>query len=102
MYFCLQVSWSIGDRGRTGLHGLLLLVLITGKSGRGDTVMASLEKPVEEGKEYEVEIEDLSRRGDGLAKIEGFIIFIPDTKPGDRVNIRVTQVRDRFAVAEKI
>lgn len=64
--------------------------------------MASLEKPVEEGKEYEVEIEDLSRRGDGLAKIEGFIIFIPDTKPGDRVNIRVTQVRDRFAVAEKI
>jgi predicted RNA-binding protein with TRAM domain len=64
--------------------------------------MASLEKPVEEGKEYEVEIEDLSRRGDGLAKIEGFIIFIPGTKPGDRVNIRVTQVRDRFAVAEKI
>jgi predicted RNA-binding protein with TRAM domain len=64
--------------------------------------MASLEKPVEEGKEYEVEIEDLSRRGDGLAKIEGFIVFIPGTKPGDRVNIRVTQVRDRFAVAEKI
>jgi predicted RNA-binding protein with TRAM domain len=64
--------------------------------------MASLEKPVEEGKEYEVEVEDLSRRGDGLAKIEGFIIFIPGTKPGDRVNIRVTQVRDRFAVAEKI
>jgi predicted RNA-binding protein with TRAM domain len=53
-------------------------------------------------KEYEVEIEDLSRRGDGLAKIEGFIVFIPGTKPGDRVNIRVTQVRDRFAVAEKI
>ena len=64
--------------------------------------MASFEKPVEEGKEYEVEIEDLSRRGDGLAKVEGFIVFIPGTKPGDRVNIRVTQVRDRFAVAEKI
>jgi len=64
--------------------------------------MASFEKPVEEGKEYEVEIEDLSRRGDGLAKIEGFIVFIPGTKPGDRVNIRVTQVRDRFAVSEKI
>jgi predicted RNA-binding protein with TRAM domain len=64
--------------------------------------MASIAKPVEEGKEYEVDIKELSRRGDGLTRIEGFVVFVPDTKPGDHVTIRVTQVRDRFAVAEKV
>ena len=64
--------------------------------------MASIPKPVEEGKEYEVDIKELSRRGDGLTRIEGFVVFVPNTKPGDHVTIRVTQVRDRFAVAEKV
>ncbi len=64
--------------------------------------MMATTKPVEEGKEYEVDIKELSRRGDGLAKIEGFVVFVPNAKPGDHVTIRVTQVRDRFAVAEKI
>jgi len=65
-------------------------------------MMASFEKPVEEGKEYEVDIKELSRRGDGLARIEGFVVFVPNTKPGDHVTVKVTQVRDRFAIAEKI
>lgn len=64
--------------------------------------MASIVKPVEEGKEYEVDIKELSRRGDGLTRIEGFVVFVPNTRPGDHVTIRVTQVRDRFAVAEKV
>jgi len=64
--------------------------------------MASIAKPVEEGKEYEVDIKELSRRGDGLTRIEGFVVFVPNTKPGDHVTVRVTQVRDRFAVAEKV
>ncbi|MEM2941815.1 MAG: TRAM domain-containing protein [Candidatus Bathyarchaeia archaeon] len=64
--------------------------------------MASMAKPVEEGKEYEVDIKELSRRGDGLTRIEGFVVFVPNTKPGDHVTVRVTQVRDRFAVAEKV
>jgi predicted RNA-binding protein with TRAM domain len=64
--------------------------------------MMAVSKPVEEGKEYEVDVQELSRRGDGLAKIEGFVVFVPNTKPGDHVTIRVTQVRDRFAIAEKI
>ena len=57
--------------------------------------------PVEEGKQYEVDISELSRRGDGLARVEGFVVFVPNTKPGEHVKIQVTQVRDRFAIAEK-
>ncbi|MEM4201523.1 MAG: TRAM domain-containing protein, partial [Nitrososphaerales archaeon] len=34
-------------------------------------------KPVTVGEEYDVNISDISRRGDGIAKIEGFIIFVP-------------------------
>ncbi|KQC15854.1 MAG: deoxyribonuclease, partial [Methanosaeta sp. SDB] len=32
--------------------------------------------PVEAGKTYEVEIEDISRQGDGIARVEGFVIFV--------------------------
>jgi len=56
-------------------------------------------KPVEEGKEYEVDIKELSRRGEGLARIEGFVVFVPNTKVGDRVKVRVTKITERFASA---
>jgi predicted RNA-binding protein with TRAM domain len=57
-------------------------------------------KPVEVGKEYDVEITEISRRGDGIAKIEGFIIFVAGAKAGTKVKIRVTSVGPRFASAE--
>ncbi|MCP8309720.1 MAG: TRAM domain-containing protein [archaeon] len=41
-------------------------------------------KPVEVGKEYDVTITEISRRGDGIAKIEGFIIFVPGAKEGQK------------------
>lgn len=59
--------------------------------------------PVEVNKEYDVKIEEMSRRGDaGVARIEGFIIFVPNTKPGDQVRIRITRVGRGFAQAERI
>ena len=59
-------------------------------------------KPVEIGKEYDVEIEETSRRGEGITRIEGLVIFVPKTKPGDKVRIKVTNVSRRFAEAEVI
>jgi len=35
-------------------------------------------KPVEVGKEYEVQISEISNRGDGIARVQGFIIFKVD------------------------
>lgn len=58
--------------------------------------------PVETGKEYDVTITETSRRGDGIAKIEGFIIFVPGTKAGQKARIKVTDVAPRFAQAEVI
>ncbi|MFQ6064702.1 MAG: TRAM domain-containing protein, partial [Candidatus Bathyarchaeia archaeon] len=43
-----------------------------------------------------------SRRGDGIAKIQNFVIFVPGTKVGDKVKIRITRVSSRYATAEKV
>ncbi|MDD1774158.1 MAG: TRAM domain-containing protein [Methanobacterium sp.] len=58
--------------------------------------------PIQEGEEYEVKIEDVGKEGDGITRIEGFVVFVPDTKVGDEVKVRVTSVRRRFAFAEKV
>jgi predicted RNA-binding protein with TRAM domain len=63
----------------------------------GSGGFGSLKKPVEVGKEYNVTISDTSRRGEGIAKIDGFVIFVPGTKTGQSTRIKVTQVSERFA-----
>ena len=37
-------------------------------------------KPVETGKEYTVDITDNGSAGDGIARIQGFIIFVKGVK----------------------
>ena len=59
-------------------------------------------KPVEEGKEYELDIKETSRRGEGIARIEGFVIFVPNSKPGDHVKVKVTRVANRFATGKVV
>ena len=51
-------------------------------------------------KEYNVSISEVSGRGDGLTRIEGFVVFVPGTKQGQNVRIKVTQVSDRFATGQ--
>ncbi|HMK54377.1 MAG TPA: TRAM domain-containing protein [Methanobacteriaceae archaeon] len=58
--------------------------------------------PIQEGEEYDVKIDDVGKEGDGITRVEGFVVFVPDTKVGDEVKVRITSVRRRFAFAEKI
>ena len=58
--------------------------------------------PVEEGKVYEAKIEDMGREGDGLARIQNFVVFVPGTKVGDQVKIRITRVHRRMAFGEVV
>jgi len=59
--------------------------------------------PVEVGKEYEADITEMSHRGDaGVAKIQGFVIFVSGAKQGEHVKFKVTRVARRFATAEKV
>ena len=54
-------------------------------------------KPVEVGKEYEVDVTEISRKGDGIARIEGFVVFVGNATVGKKIRIKVTEVADRFA-----
>ena len=81
---------SFGQRGGYNRGGF------GGSSGGG--FRSFKPKPVEVGKEYDVTISDVSRRGDGIAKIDGFVIFVAGAKQGQQVRIKVTQVSNRYAM----
>ena len=69
--------------------------------GQNTKTMSSFSKPVETGKEYTVDITDTGKAGDGIARIEGLIIFVKDAKAGYKsVKIRINSVKDNFATAE--
>jgi predicted RNA-binding protein with TRAM domain len=79
------------DRGTDGVSG----------SGARSRRRSPDEPPVETGELREVEIEDLGEQGDGLARVgPGYVVFVPDAGVGDRVRVRITDVRDNFAFAE--
>ncbi len=70
-----------------------------GRRGHGKGFKRS---PVELGEELEVDIKELSSKGDGLARVQGLVIHVPYTKLGDHVKVKITQIRDKAANAEKI
>jgi predicted RNA-binding protein with TRAM domain len=59
-------------------------------------------KPVETGKEYDVSITEISRKGDGIARVEGFVIFVKGGQAGQNTKVKITQVGERFATADLI
>ena len=56
-------------------------------------------KPVEVGKEYEVDLTEISRKGDGIARVQGFVVFVENGKAGHKLKVKVIEVADRFAKA---
>lgn len=58
------------------------------------------EKPVKVGEEIDVTISEVSRRGDGVARIQGFVIFVPTARQGQQARIKITAIRPNFATAE--
>ena len=61
-----------------------------------------LTAPVEPGDEVEVTIEGVGSKGDGIAKVEGFTVFVPGTEEGETVTVRVGDVKPRFAFAQVV
>lgn len=57
---------------------------------------------LEEGKEYEVKIEAVGSKGDGIAKVAKFTIFVPGTSRGDVVKIRIKKISGNIAFSELV
>ncbi|WP_414836954.1 TRAM domain-containing protein [Candidatus Nanohalococcus occultus] len=58
------------------------------------------DKPVEEGETVELEIEDLGSKGDGIARVEGFVVFVPGGEVGEKYDVEITSVGRKFAFGE--
>jgi len=58
--------------------------------------------PVKVGDEIDVKIEAVGEKGDGIAKKDGFVLFVPNTKEGQDVKIRVTKVLRKVGFAEVV
>ena len=59
--------------------------------------------PVEASEIRYVEIEDLGKQGDGIARVErGYVIIVPGGEVGERVKIEISEVKSNFAVGEII
>jgi predicted RNA-binding protein with TRAM domain len=53
------------------------------------------------GKEYRVDITDIGRDGEGIARIGGLIIFVKNAQVGDKnIKIKINSVVSNFATAE--
>jgi len=60
----------------------------------------NMKPPVKEGQELELEIQSVGEKGDGIAKVENFVVFVPQTSEGDIVRARITRVLRQYAFAE--
>ena len=84
-----------GDRGSGGGRD---------RGDRGSSMKPNyfLPKPVKVGDEMDLTIEATASKGDGIAKKDGYVIFVKDAKQGDTVKVKITEVRARFAIGEKL
>jgi 23S rRNA (uracil1939-C5)-methyltransferase len=55
--------------------------------------------PVQRNQELELTIESLAYGGNGVARLDGFVVFVRRGLPGDTVKARVTKVQRRHAEA---
>ena len=71
--------------------------------GQNTKTTNDFSRPVETGKEYTVDVTDTGRAGDGIAKIQGLVIFVKGTKAGDKnLKVKINSVGSRFATAELV
>jgi len=62
----------------------------------------SFRQPVVVNGEYDIEIEEVGSKGDGIARIKGFVIFVPNTNKGEKCKIKIKEIRRKFAIGEKV
>jgi predicted RNA-binding protein with TRAM domain len=58
--------------------------------------------PVELGEELLVNITDVCPSGDGMSKIQGYVIIVPKAKPRECLKIKIIEVHEKKAIGEII
>ena len=59
--------------------------------------------PVDDGDLVDIEIDSLGDQGDGIGRVgPGYVVIVPDTDVGERVNVRITETKENVAFAEVV
>ncbi|MFA5887896.1 MAG: TRAM domain-containing protein [Candidatus Nanoarchaeia archaeon] len=58
--------------------------------------------PVNVGDVLDVKIESVGAKGDGVAKVKGFVLFVPGVQQGQEVKVKVTRVLRKAGFAEVV
>ncbi|MEM6502411.1 MAG: 23S rRNA (uracil(1939)-C(5))-methyltransferase RlmD [Cyanobacteria bacterium P01_C01_bin.89] len=65
-----------------------------------DSATSDIGSSWKQGELLELAIESLADSGDGLGRWGDRVVFVPDTVPGDRVEVRLTVAKPRFGRAQ--
>ncbi|HON81562.1 MAG TPA: translation initiation factor IF-2 subunit beta [Methanoregulaceae archaeon] len=57
---------------------------------------------LQEGQELDVEIQSVSKRGDGVVRMGRYIMYVPRSKPGQKVKIRITRISGSIVFTEQV
>ncbi len=57
--------------------------------------------PIRTGEEVELRVDSLAYGGNGVARLDGFVVFVRGALPGDLVRARATKVKRGFAEATR-
>lgn len=57
---------------------------------------------IEEGETYELRVESVGNKGDGIAKVDKYLIFIPSTVKGEVVKAKIKKISGTLAFAEVV
>ena len=58
--------------------------------------------PVKEGEEVTVRISSVGSKGDGVARVDGFVVFVPGAQKGEVLKVQITEVKATFAMGERV
>ena len=107
--YVIEVPKREIETGSVDPGGTYRVALIDAETGEPvtedseETPSGEPQPPVEPGEIRYVEIEDIGKQGDGIARVErGYVIIVPDAEIGERVKVEVTEVKSNFAVGEII
>ena len=57
---------------------------------------------MEKNRELDVLVEDLSPQAQGVAKADGFVVFVPGALPGERWRVKIIKVTAQYAVGRPL
>lgn len=61
------------------------------------------EPPVKVGEQYDVEVEAIGSTGDGMARINGYVVFIKDpVEIGENCKVEITKVTAKVGFANLV